>query len=222
MNKSIQMIGIAALALAAVSAKAELVYTTGKVLDTESNLSWKYFESLTAGESLGYSPATVGQTSALFLHYAPPDSGGALPGYTPSVGGVVDYTTSGDGMMFSISWQGSYYDPKPYVPPSLIDSFGYTFSHDGMGPGSDYWTKLIPFVADDVGWLPVLIQSTYAANQYGNIWGNEKGIIDPGVTDAIGASGYLMVSSIPEPSISTLLLLGIGGLGLLARYRARG
>ena len=87
MNKSIQMIGIAAMALSAVSAKAALVYSTGEVRDTKSNLSWKYFESLTAGESLGYSPATVGQTSELFLHYAPPNSGGVLPGYTPLWGG---------------------------------------------------------------------------------------------------------------------------------------
>ena len=222
MNKSIQMIGIAAIALSAGNAKATLVYSPGEVRDTQSNLSWKYFESFTAGESSGYSPATVGQTSELFLHYAPPDSGGVLPGYAPTYGGVVDYTTSGDGMMFSISWEGTYYDPKPYVPPSLIDSFGYTISYGGGGPSTDYVSKLTPFVADDVGWLPVLVQSTFAANQYGNIWGNEKGIINPGVADAIGAAGYLMVNSIPEPPISALLLLGIGGLGLLARHRARG
>ena len=124
-------------------------------------------------------------------------------------------------MMFSISWNGTYYQPN-YLPPSLINSFGATFGKPSMGPGDNAWTKLIPFVADGAGWLPVLIQSTWAANQYGGIWGNEKGIINPGAADAIGASGYLMVASIPEPSISTLLLIGIGGLGLLARHRDRG
>lgn len=87
MNKTIQMVVAAVLALSAVSAKAALVYSTGEVRDTQSNLSWKYFPSITAGESLGYSAATVGQTSELFLHYAPPDSGGVLPGYNPPWGG---------------------------------------------------------------------------------------------------------------------------------------
>ena len=129
---------------------------------------------------------------------------------TPPFGGGVDYTTSGDGMMFSVSWKTTYYDGGQISPPSLIDSFGYTSSY-GIDDGSfawNSWAKLIPYVADGAGWLPVLIKSTEAWNQYGNIWGNEKGIINPGVADAIGASGFLMVTSIPEPSISTLMLLG--------------
>ena len=224
MYRFIQIIGIAALTLLAGSSRAELVYSWGQVRDTDSHLSWKYFKSLTEGQSLGYSPATVGQTSELFLHYAPPDSGGVLPGYTPTPGWrVVDYITSGDGMMFSLSWQDDYYYQTVFFPPSFLDSFGYTSRYFSAGAGAVYERTILgALVADDTGWVPVKIESSYDQNHYGYVWGTEKGIINPGVADAIGASGYLMVRSIPEPSISTLMLLGIGGLGLLARHRARG
>ena len=245
--KLLRLAAVASTTLFATSAQAELVYSSDKVFDTESNLSWKAFEILDAGAAAGYAAASVAQTSELFLHYAPPDSEGVLPGYTPTSGGVTDYVTSSDGTSFAISWQSSYYFVDDYQAPSLLDAFGANISYASVGPYSESGIALIPLIADGETWLPVLLRSTGTANQYGDVWGVEEGAINPdsslipidGIfyecrdfcyeipnpyfddTGALKLGGYLMVSSVPEPSNYALFLLGAGSVMLFAQRRRR-
>jgi hypothetical protein len=248
MNTFARIFGLAAIALCAVDAHAELEYSPSQVFDPESGLSWRVFDTLATGQAAGFAAATVDQTAELFLHYAPPDSGGVLPGYHPlsgddwTVGKVTDYTTSGNGRSYSVSWEGLYLDETgSYRPPSLIN-LGSNVHWEGV-PKAEAGSSLVALALDGVGWSPVLISSTITANQYGLAWGREEGIIDPipdqfsgcrlSVSEEYGPTcsfilddsgafkigGYLMVSSVPEPSIPASLLVGIAGLVLLGGQR---
>lgn len=246
--KLLRLATVGSITLFATGAQAVLVYSSGEVFDPESNLSWKAFQTLDAGAAAGYAAASVAQTSELFLHYAPPDSGGVLPGYTNTSSRVTEYITSGDGTSFAISWESYYYTSVGYRPPSLLDAFGFNISYDASGPGIKGGNALIPLVADGGAWVPVLLRSTVAGNQYGNVWGVEEGAINPDAslipvnggftkcdpycydipnpyfndTGALKLGGYLMVSSVPEPSNHVLLLIGVGSVMLFARRRRRG
>lgn len=241
MNKFVQVLGGgAALAICALSANAEISYSPNTVFDTESGLYWRLFETLEEGQSAGFSWASVAQTADLFLHYAPPDAEGTLPGYEPDWGGIVSYTTSGDGMSYAFSWESSY-DFENYLPPVLSGPFGYNISYGIPGPRSVMTDVLIAQVSgDNHQAVPVLFRDAIQADQYGWIAGEVEGIIDPpresidvcpcyyydygdGETKTIDyynadgtlkTAGYLMVSSVPEPSHHVLFLAGIAGIAL--------
>jgi hypothetical protein len=220
MNKFMRIFGLTAIALCAVDAHAELEYSPNNVFDPESGLSWRVFETLAAGQSAGFSAATVAQTAELFSHYAPQDNGGVLPGYHPAYGNGRDYTMSGNDSSYSVLWESYYFDETgSFLPPSLIN-LGSNVHYGGAMPRFDEVSSLAALAFDGVGWSPVLIRSTLAMDQYGSIWGHEEGFIDPNSgqfsgcdvnwdnrtcsnpylddNGAIKIGGYLMISNVPE------------------------
>jgi hypothetical protein len=243
MKKSARYLGMFAIIFYSAASHAELIYSPNTVLDTATGTTWRAYSTVEAGLSNGFKPATVDQTAALFLHFAPPDSGGKLPGYNPEVGGIKSMVTSEDGTSFSLSYESSYLY-KGSSPPSLIDAFGYNVEFGGQGPGSYRIFSLVGLVQDGDSWASVLIRDSGAANQYGKVWGNNLGVINPaenlflGLTDyficmngcshfdgnpyldssgAIKLGGYLMVSSVPELPPAISLFTGLMLLSLLVK-----
>ncbi|HEY6527868.1 MAG TPA: hypothetical protein VIZ65_04170 [Cellvibrionaceae bacterium] len=230
MKKSARCLGIFAIIFYSAASHAELIYSPNTVLDTATGTTWRAYSTVEAGLSNGFKPATVDQTAALFLDYAPLNSGGKLPGYNPEVGGIKSMTTSEDGTSFSVSYDSSYlYEGSS--PPSLLKAFGHNVEFGGSGPGVEGVLSLVGLVQDGNSWTSVLLRHSGAADQYGKTWGTIVGVIDPpdelflgikeyvvcsgGCThfdgnpylDSSGAvklGGYLMVSSVPElpPAIS--------------------
>ncbi|AAZ97911.1 hypothetical protein Tbd_1958 [Thiobacillus denitrificans ATCC 25259] len=240
MNKFIEILGGGVLALSSVCAHAEISYFPDAVFDSESGLYWRLFETLEQGEAAGFSWASVDQTADLFLHYAPPDANGTLPGYDPDWGGILSYTTSGDGMSYSFTWESSY-DYDNYLPPLLSDPLGYSISYGTPGPHSPMTDALLAQVSgDNQEAVTVLLRDVTQADQYGWIAGEVEGIIDPpsqSIDDcpcpfydertaaitmvdyynddgSLNIAGYLMVSSVPEPTPPALFLAGIAGIAL--------
>lgn len=242
MNKFVQVLGGGAFALSSICAHAEISYLPNAVFDSQSGLYWRHFETLEQGQSLGFDWASADQTADLFLHYAPPDTDGRLPGYDPEWGGILSYTTSGDGTSYAFTWESTY-DLDNYLPPVLSDPFGYNFDYGGGAPYLTHTKVLLTSVSGDMGQgVPVLFRDGLQANQYGWIAGEVEGIIDP-TSESLGCpcyyydvytgetaeadyynddgglkvAGYLMVSSVPEPSHQVLFLAGIAGIVLRRR-----
>lgn len=243
MNKFIQVLGGGALALPSVCAYAEISYLANAVFDTESGLYWRRFDKLEQGQALGFSWASVTQTADLFLHYAPPDADGNLPGYNhePGRARILSYTTSGDGMSYAFTWDADYYSLN-YLPPVLSNPFGHNIYY-GNQPFGNYTDALLAWLSGDIGQpVPVLFRDVTYHNQYGYASGAVEGIINPPSesTDvcppcnyydpetgfgypvdyykndgSLKVAGYLMVgSSVPEPSHHVLFLAGIAGIAL--------
>lgn len=244
MNKFIEILGGGALALSSVCAHAEISYLPNAVFDAESGLYWRLFETLDQGQAAGFSWASVDQTANLFLHYAPPDANGTLPGYDPDWGGILSYTTSGDGMSYSFTWESTYM-LENYLPPVLSGPFGDTISYGMPAPNSFITHALMVEVSGAESGdepVPVLFRKATAADQYGYIYGSVEGIIDPPSESidvcpcyyyvdgeafevdyynddgSLKIAGYLMVSSVPEPSQHVLFLAGIAGIILRRKF----
>lgn len=242
MNKFIEILSGGALALSSVCAHAEISYLPNAVFDSESGLYWRLFGTREQGQAAGFSWASVDQTAGLFLHYAPPDAKGELPGYNPDWGGILSYATSGDGMSYSFSWESSDYFDN-YLPPILSDPFGHNLAYGGGWPRSLYTEALLASISSEMGRaIPVLFRDARQSDQYGWHAGEVEGIIDP-TPESIGCpcyyldprdftrktvdyynddgtlktAGYLMVSNVPEPTPQLLFLAGIAGIVLRRR-----
>ncbi|HEY6527866.1 MAG TPA: hypothetical protein VIZ65_04160 [Cellvibrionaceae bacterium] len=240
MNTFAHYVGMLALMVFSAASRAELIYSPNTVLDTVTGTTWRAYSTIEAGLSNGFKPATIDQTVALFLDYAPLNSGSKLPGYNPVEGGIKSISTREDGTSFSVSWDSTYLYPGN-SPPSLVNAFGFNVEFGGWGPGRDTVKSFVGLVQEGDSWASVWLRKTSALDQYGHIWGNESGIIDPAeelfrqkdffrtacwgpeecnnpFIDASGAvkiSGYLMVSSVPELPSAISLCSGVMLLSLL-------
>jgi hypothetical protein len=223
---------------------AGLIYSPSVVTDTETMLSWSLFNLQENGDSQGYRVATIQETAQLFLHYAPPDSGGVLPDYNPSFGGVSHYNTSGDGMSFSVSWESCWHETCLNTqPPTLLNALESTVAFDLI---CGHEEGLIALVSNEIDFSQVLLTSNHFSNQYEMSWGAESGIISESIepylpihnydytlvskpsshpypnpyyteNHEVRIGGYLMVRSVPEPEVWKMVLLGLTGLTIIIR-----
>ncbi|RYZ97635.1 MAG: hypothetical protein EOO68_15000 [Moraxellaceae bacterium] len=246
MNTFAHCVGMLALMIFSAASRAELIYSPNTLLDTATGTTWRTYSTPQAGLLDGFKPATAEQTSTLFLDYAPLNGGNKLPGYNPVEGGIKSISTREDGTSFSASWSSTYLYPGS-SPPSLVNAFGFNVMFGGWGPGTDRVESFVGLVQDGNSWASVWLRKTSALDQYGHIWGNESGIIDPPeesfrqkeffrtacwgpeecnnpFIDASGAvkiSGYLMVSSVPELPPAISLSSGVILLSLLVSAKRK-
>jgi hypothetical protein len=231
--------------LASGSAAASLIYSGRTIFDPLTEFDWQLFDSVEKGALQGYRVASDSQLSELFLHYAPHDNGGELPGYEKPEYGGVELTTREDGRMFNVRWRASSYGNYSHPPSLLALGASFGFGDGYMVPNTKV---LLAKVDSSDGYLDVLLRSSNSADQYGSVEGREEGYIAPELSVIQGdhwweefycqiwdcswdglnpyltetgdfrSSGFIMVS-VPEPSTYLLMLPGLLVISSLGNRR---